>query len=158
MELVGLNMNRLKYIYLSVPLFVLLSCGSLLTGILGTGWILAAAITPLILITWGVVWMRLYSTGGVRPEFAILTVLPHSVYYLVKASGSRILHEAAWQNAYALVWIAFAVVYIMSLRPRHKEDTPRPIAKDQIFLMMCILTIIYSGYTFLSFAAELFNS
>ena len=47
---------------------------------------------------------------------------------------------------------------MMSLRPRHKEDTPRPIAKDQIFLMMCILTIIYSGYTFLSFAAELFNS
>lgn len=149
-------MNRLKYIYLSVPLLVLLSCGPLLTGLLGTGWALASVITPLILLTWGIVWMRLYSTGKARPEFAILSILPFAVYYLEKAEISNILVEPAWQNLYAIMWIAFAVIYIISLRPGHKEDKQLPAAKDQIFLMLCILTVIFSAYSFLNFAAELF--
>ena len=156
MELAGLNMNRLKYIYLSVPLLVLLSCGPLLTGLLGTGWALASVITPVILLTWGIVWMRLYSTGKARPEFAILSILPFAVYYLEKAEISNILVEPAWQNLYAIMWIAFAVIYIISLRPGHKEDKQLPAAKDQIFLMLCILTVIFSAYSFLNFAAELF--
>ena len=149
-------MNRLKYIYLSIPLLVLLSCGPLLTGLLGTGWALASVITPLILLTWGIVWMRLYSTGKARPEFAILSILPFAVYYLEKAEISNILVEPAWQNLYAIMWIAFAVIYIISLRPGHKEDKQLPAAKDQIFLMLCILTVIFSAYSFLNFAAELF--
>ena len=156
MELAGLNMNRLKYIYLSIPLLVLLSCGPLLTGLLGTGWALASVITPVILLTWGIVWMRLYSTGKARPEFAILSILPFAVYYLEKAEISNILVEPAWQNLYAIMWIAFAVIYIISLRPGHKEDKQLPAAKDQIFLMLCILTVIFSAYSFLNFAAELF--
>ena len=150
-------MSRLKYIYLSVPLLVLLSCGPLLSGLLGTGWTLAAVITPLILLTWGIVWMRLYGTGKARPEFAILSILPFAVYYLEKAGISSILAEPAWQNLYAIMWVAFAAIYIISLRPGHKEDKALPAAKDQVFIMMSIVTVIFSGYTFLTFAAERFT-
>ena len=75
-------MKRLNFIYSAVPLFVLLSCGPLLTGLLGTTAVMLAVVFLFIVFAWGVVWMRLYTGGRLRPEFGILSVLPHSIYYL----------------------------------------------------------------------------
>lgn len=148
-------MNRLKYIYWITPLFILLSCGRMLTGVLGTGWLMALVLLPFILLTWGIVWMRLYGMNKLRPEFAILSILPQSVYFVAKGTGTTILHQAEWQNLYAMSWIAFAVIIILSLRPGDKSDTKTTLSKDHIFIMMSILTVVYAFTTMGAYAAEI---
>ncbi|MBR3694956.1 MAG: hypothetical protein IKL98_01815 [Akkermansia sp.] len=148
-------MNRLKYIYWLTPLMILLSCGRMLTGMLGTGGLMAAVIVPVILLTWGIVWLRLFSTAVLRPEFAILTILPQSTYFAVKATGTELLHQPIWQNIYLISWVAFAVVIILSLKPKHKQDKNLPLSKDIIFGMMCILTVVYAFTTMGAYAAEI---
>ncbi len=149
-------MKRTNYIYWGVPLFVLLSCGSLLTGLLGTGLLMLGVVFTLIVITWGVVWMRLYTGGRLRPEFAILTVLPHSMYYLATYFGSKIFTDASWQNVYGFSWLAFIGVILISLRPGKVDEKRERVKKDSIFILMAILTIAYAWSTMAAFANQLF--
>ena len=65
-------MTRLKFIYIVAPLTVALNA---LPGFLEGGWRVAAAVL-LAVAVWAVVWIRVYSTGKLRPEFAILAVIP----------------------------------------------------------------------------------
>ena len=115
-------------------------------------WLLIA---PIILLTWGVVWMRLFGLNNMRPEFAILTVIPQSIYFMVKSSGSEIMLQPVWQNLYFILWVLFCIIIIMSLRPGHKSDEKMPVVKDQTFIMMSILTVIYAFTTWLSYASEI---
>lgn len=148
-------MNRLKYLYWLTPLMILLSCGRMLTGVLGTGWQMAVVVAPLILLTWGIVWLRLYSTGTLRPEFAILSILPQSIYFAAKGTGTELLYQPVWQNLYVISWVAFAFVIIISLKPNHKQDKKQPLSKDLIFGMMSILTVVYAFTTMGAYAAEI---
>ncbi|MBR5887388.1 MAG: hypothetical protein IKZ07_04170 [Akkermansia sp.] len=149
-------MKRTDYIYWGVPLFVLLSCGSLLTGLLGTGLLMLGVVFTLIVIAWGVVWMRLYSGGRLRPEFAILTVLPHSAYYLATYFDSKVFTDASWQNVYGFSWLAFVGVILISLRPGKADEKRERVKKDSIFILMAILTIAYAWSTMAAFANQLF--
>ncbi|MBR5213642.1 MAG: hypothetical protein IKV92_05200 [Akkermansia sp.] len=148
-------MNRLKYLYWLTPLMILLSCGRPLTDLLGAGWLMAAIIIPFILLTWGIVWLRLYSTAVLRPEFAVLSILPQSIYFVAKGTGTELLHEPVWQNLYVICWIAFAMVIILSLKPKHKQDKNQPLSKDLIFGMMSILTVVYAFTTMGAYAADI---
>lgn len=148
-------MNRLKYIYWITPLLVLLSCGRMLTGLLGTGWLMALVLAPFILLTWGIVWIRLFGMNNMRPEFAILAILPQSIYFIEKTAGSQLLHQPSWQNLYLISWLAFTAIIILSMRPGHKTDTPLPVSRDHIFIMMTLLTLVYSFTTMGAYAAEI---
>lgn len=148
-------MNRLKYLYWITPLMILLSCGRMLTDILGTGWVLAVVMIPLILLTWGIVWLRLYGARILRPEFAILSILPQSIYFAAKSTGTELLYQPILQNLYVLAWVGFAIVMILSLKPKHKEDKNIPLSKDLIFGMMSILTVVYAFTTMGAYAAEI---
>lgn len=149
-------MKRLNYIYWGVPLFVLLSCGSLITGVLGTSGLMLAVVIPLIVVTWGVVWMRLYTGGRLRPEFAILSVLPHSVYYLTCYFGSTVFTDPTWQNMFGLMWLAFIFIMLISLRPGRMDDRHERVARDRTFILMTILTLVYAWSTFADFANQIF--
>ncbi|MBE6419731.1 MAG: hypothetical protein E7031_06315 [Akkermansiaceae bacterium] len=150
-------MNRLKYLYWLTPLMVLLSCGRMLTDMLGTGWLLWLVIAPAILLTWGIVWVRLYNNGKpiLRPEFAILSILPQSIYFLAKTAQTDILQHYAWQNIYVVCWVAFVAVVILSLKPKHTQDRNVPPTQDLIFCMMCILTVVYAFTTMGAYAAQI---
>ena len=150
-------MNRLKYIYLITPLLVLLSCGRMLTDILGCGGLLWLIIAPVLLITWGVVWMRLYGMPRMRPEFAILSILPQSIYFICRCSDSTVLHTTVWQNIYTLLWIGFAIVMILSMKPGHPTDPKHPVSKDRIFIFMALLALIYAFTTMGAYAAQICN-
>lgn len=138
-------MDRRTYIYLATPLFVLLGCGALLQTVFGetVGFIIACIG---VLLAWGVVWLRLFRLGGsARPEFAVLSVLPQSIYFICQYSHSQVFSQSpAWQNLYALTWVAFAAIAIFSVRP----DDPRPLRQDPIFLLMTPLILIYTACSF----------
>lgn len=149
-------MNRRTYIYLAVPLFVLLSCGQMFINTLGITWASLLAYV-FIIAAWGVVWMRLYSTKLLRPEFAMLTILPHSIYFISKQVDTHIFEqEPMWQNLYMLTWIAFAWVSIRSIRSTG-IDTPRlqPMRKDPIFLLLVPLILLYTVSTFVQYYTAL---
>lgn len=150
-------MKRLNYIYAAVPLFVLLSCGPLLTGLLGTSGLMLLLVFLFIIVTWGVVWVRLYTGCRLRPEFAILSVLPHSIYYLTLFFGSTLFRAPAWQNVYGFTWLAFTVIMLISLRPGRADDRHERVARDRTFILMAILTVFYAWSTMASFATQLFN-
>ncbi len=150
-------MKRLNYIYAAIPLFVLLSCGPLLTGLLGTSALMLAVVFLFIIVAWGVVWMRLYTGCRLRPEFAILSVLPHSIYCLTLFFGSTLFRAPVWQNVYGFTWLAFIVVMLISLRPGRADEKHERMAKDRTFILMSILTVFYAWSTMATFASQLFN-
>lgn len=149
-------MKRLNFIYSAVPLFVLLSCGPLLTGLLGTTAVMLAVVFLFIVIAWGVVWMRLYTGGRLRPEFGILSVLPHSIYYLSVYFQTKTFTDPTWQNIFGLSWLAFVGVMLIALRPGKPDENHTRMSKDRTFIMMAILTIAYAWSTMASFASQLF--
>ena len=150
-------MKRLNYIYAAIPLFVLLSCGPLITGLLGTGGLMLAVVSLILIVTWGVVWMRLYTGGRMRPEFAILSILPHSIYYLSLFFDTNLFTDASWQNVYAFTWMGFLAVMLISLRPGRADDNHERVARDRTFIFIAILTLFYAWSTFSSFAVQLFK-
>ena len=149
-------MKRLNFIYSAVPLFVLLGCGPLLTGLLGTSAIMLAVVFIFIIVAWGVVWMRLYTGGRLRPEFGILSVLPHSIYYLSIYSQTKVFTDPTWQNLYGFSWLAFVGVMLISLRPGKPDENHTRMSKDRTFILMAIMTIAYAFSTMASFASQLF--
>lgn len=151
----GGHMKRLTYIYWLLPLLVLLSCGDSLIALIGAGGALAVAI-PLILVVWGLVWMRLYSTGLLRPETAVLAILPQSIYYMARYTGTDFFTAPAAQNLYALSWLTFVAVIIMSMKPAAADGKPKRLAQDATFILMCLVTIAYSFATMATYALTLF--
>ena len=150
-------MKRLTYIYWATPLFVLLGCGRFFEGLLGaTGALIAGLI--LVLALWGVVWLRLYGMNRVRPEFAVLAILPQAIYYIAQAlpkDEMSMFTGAAWQNMYFLCWLGTIAVGILSLRPG-RQDTRRPVRQDAAFLLMSALLTLFSLGTWASYAGEMF--
>ena len=142
-------MTRRTYIYWALPLFVLLSCGQLLVASLGAFWALVVAVA-LIVVAWGVVWVRLYGLKY-RPEFAILSVLPHGFYFVCRYdAGTQLLFQESptLQNLYALAWLGFAGVGIASMRCGACDPTPLPARRDAVFILMVPLILLYSISTF----------
>lgn len=138
-------MNRLPYIYVAIPLFVLLSCGDVLRSVAGSAMIVAVG--ALCVVAWGVVWLRLYKRQILRAEFSLLSILPYCVYYIAEQTGSRLFADSpTWGNLYALSWLGFIVVGIASVRP---DAVGVPALKDPVFLLMTPLIILYAVSNFL---------
>lgn len=151
-------MQRVAYIYRIVPLMVALSCGKLLEGLLGgTGALIVGM--AIVLAAWGVVWFRLYGMRRLRPEFAVLTILPHAVYFILKACSADVLaafSTPAWQNMYFVAWLVAMGTLVFSLRPGYHDDRRR-VKQDSMFIMMTILTIVYGVTTWANYAGDLFR-
>ena len=148
-------MNRRTYIYLALPLFVLLSCGSFLIGVLGTMAALIVA-SVLMIVAWGVVWMRLYALGTPRPEFAVLSILPHGIYFVCKYLDAHLLEQSpAYQNLYALTWLGFAGVVLAGARTGKPDPQRISMSKDPVFLLLIPLTLLYSISTFTQYYTAL---
>lgn len=151
-------MQRTAYIYRIIPLMVVLSCGRLLEGLLGS---IGALVVGMVIViaAWAVVWLRLYGMRRLRPEFAVLTILPQAIYFIIKACDSTAIASyltPAWQNLYFIAWLAAMGTIIFSLRPGY-HDNRRAVSQDPMFIMMTIITIAYGVSTWANYAADLFS-
>ena len=145
-------MTRRAYIYMALPLFVILSCGPLLCAQLGElGALILASV--FMLVAWGVVWLRFYRLKY-RPELAVLSILPQGIYFISRYVGTQLFAQSpALQNLYALTWLGFAGVSIASMR----SDDRRPAAKDPVFLLMIPLILLYCVTTFTPYYTTLIS-
>lgn len=151
-------MQRTTYIYRIVPLMVVLSCGRLMEGLLGS-WVALIIGCVVAVVAWAVVWLRLYGMRRLRPEFAILSILPQILYFAAKVCPVNLLQEYATpaiQNTYFVVWVAAVSIIIFSLRPGYHDDR-RPVAHDPMFIMMSIITLAYGLSTWANYAADIFS-
>ncbi len=150
-------MNRRLYIYIAVPLFVILSCAGVLESLFGSAVLVVS--TMLIVVAWGAVWMRMYRRQ-IHPELAVLAILPFAAYYIVHQTGSPVFSQyPVWANFYAFSWFAFAGVCIGSVLPDAGIDGKVPsLRKDPVFLLMVPLILIFSLSCFFNFYSELTTS
>lgn len=151
-------MKRLTYIYWATPLFVLLGCGPLFERLMGEMGALVVGLL-LVLSLWAVAWLRLYGMNRLRPEFAVLMVLPQAVYYIARALPSEqwaSFDTVGWQNLYFFCWLGAVAVGLLSLRPGW-QDTRRSMMQDAVFLLMAVLFVLFSLSTWASCAGELFS-
>lgn len=145
--------NRFTYICSILPAVFLLN--NIPHYLHGLGQLISAGI--LALLVWGLVWLRLYHTGRLRPEFSVLTVLPQSIAYVCAYAGMTIPQAEAsplWQNLYALLWIGVAYVGICTMRPGTWEQPQGK--RDSVFVMMWIMTVVYSFYCCGEFFMKIF--
>lgn len=135
-------MKRLSYIYSASLLTVALNT---LPGMLeGTSRIVAASVLAIGL--WAVTWLRVYTNKKLRPEFAILSILPALSFHIFSGAGREYLALFAspgWQNFNFFLWLASAWVIIRALLPTPEEYRGR-MAKDSVFIFMTIITIVYT--------------
>lgn len=136
-------MKRLTFIYCVSPLTVALNT---IPGMLSDSVLRMIAAIVLALSVWGVVWVRLYGTGKLRPEFAVLSVVPALSYQFILTAGSEymaIFNSPAWQNFNFFLWLGTIFVYIRAFLPTRDEYKGR-LAGDSVFIFMTLITIFYS--------------
>ncbi len=151
-------MTRRIYIYWAIPLFTLLGCGASFVHLLGATGALVLGLL-LALPAWGLVWGRLYATGRLRPEFAILSVLPQLLFFLLMFTGQTGAEgpyaAPMWQNIYFVLTLAAVAVQIMSLRPGPQDEQRRP-AQDPPFIFLSILALANGFISWVQYAPLLF--
>lgn len=145
--------NRFTYICSILPALFLLNN---LPGFFSASWSLVVA-GVLALAVWVLVWLRLYHTKSLRPEFAVLAVVPQMAAYIALNAGSEAVsafNSALYHNIYALLWIATAFVGIRSMRA---GDWEKPKGKkDSVYVMMSIFTAVYCFYCCGTFFVRIF--
>ncbi len=151
-------MTRRTYIYCAIPLFTLLGCGASFVHMLGSLGALVLGVL-LALPAWGLVWSRLYSSGRLRPEFAVLSVLPQLLFFLLAYSGQTGANGAfaapMWQNLYFLLMLAAMAVQMVSLRPGPQDEQRRP-AQDPPFIFLSVLIFANGLISWAQYASYLF--
>lgn len=148
-------MKRLTYIYWAAPLTLALNS---VPGLLGRGSYALLAAGILAVALWGVVWMRLYTNRKLRPEFAVLSILPSGIAYAMAAMGSEtqeLIQSPTWQNLYFILWLSTIFVYLRTLIPGPKEEQ-RPLRNDPVLLFIGILSTLYLLSCWVSFNNMLF--
>ena len=135
-------MKRLAYIYSAAPLTVALNA---VPCMLGGTWRLAVAIV-LAVALWSVTWLRAYTNKKLRPEFAILAMLPALSFHAIQAAGAEyvaVFNTPGFQNFNFFLWLASTVVTLRALLPTAAEYTG-PRSRDSVFIFMTIITIVYN--------------
>ena len=135
-------MKRLSYIYCAAPLMVALNT---LPGMLDGTWRIAAALV-LAVGLWSVTWLRVYANKKLRPEFAILVMLPGLCYHAIQAAGSEYIQafsSPGFQNLNFFLWVAATIVTLRALLPTLQEYSG-PRSRDSVFIFMTIITIVYN--------------
>ena len=134
-------MKRIHFIYFAAPLTVALNT---LPGILeGKAGIILASVLAMLL--WGIVWMRLYTNKKLRPEFAVISVIPAACHYILSQAGAEyqaVFSSTGWQNFNFFLWLAAIAVVIRALLPTPQEYKGR-LATDSVFIFMTIITTVY---------------
>lgn len=134
-------MKRLKFIYLAAPLTVALNA---IPCMLGDVWRLVTAIA-LALALWAVMWVRLYHTGKLRPEYAVLAIVPALCFHVLQSIGpeyAATFTTPGWQNFNFFLWLAAIFVTIRAMLPAKDEYSGR-LAADSVFIFMSIITVVY---------------
>ena len=135
-------MKRLSFIYWAAPLTVALNA---LPGMLDGVWRIVLA-SVLALALWTVLWFRIYTNKKLKPEFAIMGMLPALCFHILQAAGpeyAATFKSPGWQNFNFMLWAAAAFVFIRALLPTSSEYKGRLI-QDAVFVFMSIITIAYN--------------
>lgn len=135
-------MKRLSFIYWAAPLTVALNA---LPGMLDGVWRIVLA-SVLALALWTVLWFRIYTNKKLKPEFAIMGMLPALCFHILQAAGpeyAATFNSPGWQNFNFMLWAAAAFVFIRALLPTLSEYKGRLIY-DAVFVFMSIITIAYN--------------
>ncbi len=151
-------MTRRRYIYCAIPLFTLLGCGTSLVHLLGATAALIVGVA-LALPAWGLVWARLYDSRRLRPEFAVLSVLPQLIFFLLVFAGHTAQNNAfsapLWQNLYFLLTLAAMAVQMVSLRPGSQDEQLRS-AQDPPFIFLSLLIVANGFISWVQYASAIF--
>ena len=157
-------MERKTFIYWAAPCFTLLSCIPSLQGLMGAQPCLIVA-CALGLVAWGLVWMRLFGQERLRPEFAVLSIVPFMVQalylYLGTGPGSAMAEMSgpAFQNLYFAFWALGAWVAVMALRRApHELKGADKDAPDMMFRIMCPVSIAFYLLCWVSSVPRIFPS
>ena len=146
-------MKRLHFIYLAAPLTVALNS---LPAMLGGVWSLVLTVV-LAIALWSVVWIRLFTNKKLRPEFAIMAVVPAASFYILKAAGPEyqtVFSSPGWQNFNFFLWLASIAVIIRALLPTAQEHHGR-LATDSVLIFMSIISIFYGIFCWANIHASL---
>ncbi len=145
--------NRFTYICGILPaLFLLNNLPFFFHGV----WQLVVA-GALALAVWVLVWLRLFILNRLRPEFAVLSIVPQIAAYVCLYLGPEATapyQDNVWQNFYALLWIGTAFTGICSMRAGAWEKAKGK--KDTVFVMMSVLTALYCFYCCGTFFVKIF--
>lgn len=134
-------MKRLNFIYLAAPLTVALNT---LPGMLGGVWSMVLAVL-LAMLLWGVMWARVFTNRKLRPELAVMAVVPATGNHILQAAGPEYLavfSTPGWQNFNFFLWLAAIVVTIRALLPTPEEYKGR-LSGDSVLIFMSIITAVY---------------
>lgn len=134
-------MKRLNFIYAAAPLTVALNA---LPGMLDGVWRMMLA-GVLAVALWAVLWLRIYTNKKLRPEFAVLVMIPALSHHILEAAGpeyASTFHTPGWQNFNFFLWVASIVVTIRALLPTPQEYKGR-LAADSVFIFMTIISVVY---------------
>lgn len=148
-------MKRLHFIYAVAPLTVALNT---LPAMLPGTWRVGIA-AVLGLAVWAVTWLRLYANKKLRPEFAILTMLPALLFNTLSGAGAEYLatfSTPAWQNLNFFLWLGAIFVSIRALLPAPTEYKGR-LRSDSVFVLMTIVTIVYGLSCWMNTHSTLLN-
>ncbi len=149
-------MSRKSYFYCLIILGTFLNiCMGSKDAVGETAWMIIN--TLLIIIAWGCVWMRLFTSAKLRPELSILTILPSALYVYFMTVGKPMLsYYSEFFNL--LAWAVAALVLIVSIRPTHQEKKQQE-GSDYAGTILMVLTILYSlgGWASTSFSLFLPN-
>lgn len=134
-------MKRLHYIYCAAPLTVALNA---IPVMLDGMWRVVVAVV-LALALWTVTWFRVYVNKKIRPEFAIMVIVPALSFHVIQSSGTEYaeaFRTPVLQNFNFFLWLAAMWVTIRALMPTSLEYTGR-VARDSVFIFMTIITVVY---------------
>lgn len=146
-------MKRLAYILWACPLATALQTVPMLCC--HPLYRLLAAMA-LALGLWAVVWVRLYANRRLRPEFAVLAVLPQLWFYGLGYAGdaAAALTTPFWQNLYFFAWCATAFVGVRALLLGPSDDKPGGRV-DSVLVFMSIITAAFCLSSWLDGASYL---
>ena len=134
-------MKRLHYIYCAAPLTVALNA---IPVMLDGMWRVVVAVV-LALALWTVTWFRVYVNKKIRPEFAIMVIVPALSFHVIQSLGIEYVEAfrtPVLQNFNFFLWLAAMWVTIRALMPTSLEYTGR-VARDSVFIFMTIITVVY---------------
>ena len=148
-------MKRLSYIYCTAPLTVALNT---LPGMLDAHWRVLVAIL-LSLGLWSATWLRFYTNKKLRPEFAVIVILPALIFNLLCYAGGEYIaaiQTPGWENLNFFLWLGALFVSIRALLPVPAEYKGR-LSTDSVFIFMTIITSVYGFSCWMNTHSTLFN-
>lgn len=148
-------MKRLHFIYLAAPLTVALNS---LPAMLGGVWRIALAVL-LAMALWSVYWIRLYTNKKLRPEFALIAIVPALCYQILSSTSAEyqaVFCSPGWQNFNFFLWIASIVITIRALLPTPQEYKGR-LATDSVLIFMSIISAFYGIFCWAGTHASFLN-